>query len=551
MNVGEVIVKTLEDIGVETVFGGSGQSDSDLLFPLSRSKKIKTVIIRNEQGASFMACGYAMFSQKLGVCFSTAGPGAFNLFSGLAVALSDSLPVMSITPYSPKLFVGKGDLGETSGLNRTPDSQKMFEATTKKSLVITKPEQTCDMLEELLNVAFEGRPGPVNLHVDYKVLAEEVPNYRPIVLNVEPVVANEEKVVHFAESLANEINSGKKVLALLGYGCIRSGAEKELSELVEKFNIPFITTMDGKGVLPEDHRLSIGTTGISGDPGAKAAWKEADIILALGNSFAKWSTWMFNEEIFKNKLLYRINIDKNEISRFYQADNYLVSDIKPAVKEIVKVLNEKVNSTEKFNPKIDKYNDQIIEYDGDKIHPGILTQKISELLPENSIVLGDAGAHMLWLHAYLKLDKNQIYQNPGSFGPMAAHVNASIGVKSANPDRPVFAICGDGDYQMAGFELMTAIENKIPVIWIIFNNSEFNIIKMFQLLVKKDEVYNHFLNPDYKAYAEACGTLGFTVNKIEEFEPALDDALKSGKPAVINVFVDSEIYPPFVRYNEN
>jgi len=324
MNIGDVIVKTLEDIGVETVFGGSGQSDSDILFALKESKKIKTVIIRNEQGASFMACGYAMFSGKLGVCFSTAGPGVFNLFSGLAVAYSDSLPLLSITPYAPKEYRGKGDLGETTGLNRTPDSQTMFSATTKKSFMIEKPEQTCEVLEEALNLAFEGRPGPVNIHIDYKVMTEEVPNYRPIKINVEPVVALKKSVDDFAGALANLLNQKKKVVALLGYGCIRSRAEGEVLKFLEQFQIPFITTMDGKGLLPEDHPLSMGTTGISGDLGAKKIFKEADAVLAIGNSFAKWSTWMFNKTIFENKLLFRINIDKNEISRYYQADHYLV-----------------------------------------------------------------------------------------------------------------------------------------------------------------------------------------------------------------------------------
>ena len=202
MNIGEVIIKTLEDIGVDTVFGGSGQSDSDLLFALSKSNKIRTIIIRHEQAASFMACGYAMFSDKLGVCFSTAGPGAVNLISGLCVAYSDSLPVLSLTPYAPKEYRGKGDLGETSGQGRTPDSQRMFSAATKKSFMLEKPEQTCDILEEALNLAFEGRPGPVNIHFDYNITNSEVPDYREIKLNIEPVLPLQKSINQFADVLA-------------------------------------------------------------------------------------------------------------------------------------------------------------------------------------------------------------------------------------------------------------------------------------------------------------------------------------------------------------
>jgi len=154
------------------------------------------------------------------------------------------------------------------------------------------------------------------------------------------------------------------------------------------------------------------------------------------------------------------------------------------------------------------------------------------------------------LHAYLTLDKGRNYQNPGSFGPMAANVNASIGVKYANPDRPVIVACGDGDYQMAGFELMTAVQENVPVIWIIFNNSEFNIIKYFQLRSKDKEVFNHFMNPDYVKYAEACGAQGFRVTEIDQFEAAFTNALSLGKPALIDVIVDPDIYPPFAAFDD-
>lgn len=159
--------------------------------------------------------------------------------------------------------------------------------------------------------------------------------------------------------------------------------------------------------------------------------------------------------------------------------------------------------------------------------------------------MGDAGSHMLWLSCYLQLNKNQRYQNPGSFGPMASHTNGCLGVKCANPDKVVIAGVGDGCYQMAGFELMTAVQYNIPVIWIIFNNSEFNIIKKFLLNMYNDEAYMQFDNPDFVKYAESCGAKGYRVEKLEEFLPALQDAIALNKPCIIDVRVDSEVYPPF------
>lgn len=551
MNVGDLIVEYLECVGVDTVFGGSGQSNSAILFALSKSKKIKTVIPRHEQAASFMACGYAMYSDKPGVCFSTAGPGAINLLSGMAVAYSDSLPIISLPAYTPKDMRGKGDLGDTSGKNRTPDGQGLFSSVSKKSFVLEEPSQACDILEEAINLAFEGRPGPVNVHVDYSIFDEEVPNYRPLKSNIKPVLPKPDDIDKIASALYNASKSNKKILALVGYGCIRSHAEKDLLNLLEEFNIPFCSTMDGKGALPETHPLSIGTFGTSGDPGVKQFFKQADILIAFGNSFAKWNTWKFKDTLFDNKTLIHINIDSNEINKVYKAQYSVVSDAKPAITALhnkLKMIGMQKNT---YIPQKNKFHDKEIIQTGEKIHPAMLVKEISRLSPEKSIILGDAGGHMLWLHAYLSLDKGKNYQNPGSFGPMAANVNAALGVKYANQNRPVIVACGDGDYQMAGFELMTAVQNKIPVVWVIFNNAEYNIIKYFQLKTRKSEVFNSFLNPDFVKYAEACGAHGFRVEKIEEFEAAFIKALSLGKPAIIDVVVDPEVYPPFASFDED
>ncbi|MEL7600522.1 MAG: thiamine pyrophosphate-binding protein [Proteiniphilum sp.] len=550
MNVGDLIVDYLETIGVDTVFGGSGQSDSAFLFALSRTEKIKTVIPRHEQAASFMACGYAMYSDKLGVCFCTAGPGAVNLLSGMAVAYSDSLPLLSLPAYTPRAMRGKGDLGDTSGLNRTPDGQAIFSALTKKSFILEDPSKACDILEEAINLAFEGRPGPVNVHIDYSIYEEEVPNYRPLSFHVKPVLGAQEDLDKAAAALTNAINSGKKVMALVGYGTIRSHAEGDLLQMLEAFRIPFCTTMDAKGSLPETHPLCLGTFGTSGDPGVKKYFKESNLVLAIGNSFAKWNTWRFKDMLFENKELIHINIDSNEIDKVYKADYPVVSDAKPAIAALHAKMTAMGAGKLHSVMGTDQFRNVKLVQSSDKIHPAMLVREISRLSPEKSIILGDAGGHMLWLHAYLTLDKGRNYQNPGSFGPMAANVNASIGVKYANPDRPVIVACGDGDYQMAGLELMTAVQENVPVIWIIFNNSEFNIIKYFQLRSKNKEVFNHFLNPDYVKYAEACGAQGFRVTEIDQFEAAFTTALSLGKPALIDVIVDPEIYPPFAAFDE-
>jgi acetolactate synthase-1/2/3 large subunit len=545
MDVNQTVVNVLESIGIDHVFGGSGQVNASMLLALHDSKRIKTVIVRNEQAASFMACGYAMFSDKLGVCFATGGPGAFNLFSGLAVALSDSLPILGISGYTSAPDRGKGALNEATGLSRTPNSHQMFSATTKKAYIIEHPDQACDILEEAINIAFAGRPGPVHVQIPKNVTGATVHNFRDIKLDVKPVLPRPKKIKIFADRLAKAIADEEQMALLVGYGAIRSHAEKELLAFVNRFQVPFMTTMDAKGVLPEDHPLSLGVYGTAGDPGANKYFDGASLILALGNSFAQNATFGFKPDLYANKTLMHINIDPHEMGKVYEADYSMVSDIKPAIVGIVETLDPQVDAVEPKEIMKDKWYDTPADHTSNKVHPGELARLMSKLLPENSIVLGDAGSHMLWLNCYLNLTKNQRYQNPGSFGPMASHTNGAIGVKCAHPDKHVIAAVGDGCYLMAGFELLTAVQYEVPVIWVIFNNGEFNVIKKFLLNLYDQHAFMQFQNPDYAAYAQACDAEGYRVKRLEDFEPAFQKALQSNKPTLIEVAVESEVYPPF------
>jgi len=549
MNVSEAIVATLEYIGVDTVFAGSGQANADMLFALDASKKIHPVVSRNEQAACFGAVGYAMFSDKLGVCMGVGGPGAFNFFSGLAVAYSDSLPVLAVTAYVPDAYTGKGDLGETSGRYRTPDSRRMFAACTKGTFTIEDPAHACVVLEQAINLAFEGRPGPVHIDVPYDLLDAEVRNYRKIELNVRPVLAAEKKLRQFARVLDEALRNEQKVLLLLGHGVTRSHAEAEALAFVNRLQVPFITTMDGKGVLPEDHPLSMGMTGVSGDKSAHQVLREADIVLAIGNSFAKWSTFKFEESIYADKTLMHINIDPGEINRVYAADYAMASDAKPAIAGILSELDALQPPTATWKPIADKHCSQTIDYEEKQcMHPGAMVQVLSRNLPEKAILLGDAGSHMLWLAGYSLLNKGQNYQNPGVFGPMAVHVNAALGVQAANPDRRVICGCGDGDFQMSGFEMLTAVQHKIPVIWIVFHNGEFNSIKMMHMATfKGEEAFNMWPTPDFSAVGEACGIRSYRVTKVADFEVALKEALSLNEPVLIDAHVDT-VQPPYTMW---
>ncbi|MEW1636850.1 thiamine pyrophosphate-binding protein [Streptomyces sp. NPDC093801] len=547
MRVYEALVKGLEGIGVRAAFGGAGENAAGLMLALKHSRQIRPVITRHEQAASFMACGYAMYTDELGFCFATAGPGAFNLFSGLAVAMSDSYPVLAVSGYASRAWQGWGSLNETSGLNGTPDSRAMFAATTKKSFLLTDAADTCDVLEEAVNTAFEGRPGPVHIHVpeDLTHRGVEVTNYRDIRLEVRPVVPDPDRVEDIASMLAEALDQRKRVVALAGFGAVRSGAGAEVRRLVERFRIPLLTTLDGKGIVSEGHPLSMGVFADSGHPSAWKAFREADVVLCIGNSLNQHATFNYRQDLFADKVLVHVNISEAEFRKAYRPDYPLHSDARLAVAALNEALEEKVGEVPAADVAGRDYEARHIVHLTGRIHPGELAQTIGRMLPPQGVLLADAGAHLAWLGYYVELEEGQNFRKAGSFGPMAGHVNGAIGLKLAHPERTVVVGCGDGCYALSGFELMTAVEHEIPVIWVIFDDEEFKLIKLFQLTTYGETGLVEFRNPDFAAYARACGADGYRVETLDAFEQAFGAALASGRPTLIDARITRWAVPHY------
>ncbi len=551
MRVYEAIVKGLEGIGVTAAFGGAGENAAGLMIALKHSQQIRPVITRNEQAASFMACGYAMYTDQLGVCFATAGPGAFNLFSGLAVAMSDSYPVLAISGYASLAWEGRGSLNETSGVNRTPDSRAMFAATTKKSYLLTNIADTCDVLEQAVNLAFEGRPGPVHIHVPENLTHRgvEVENYRDIRLDVAPVLPDPGRVEEIAAVLADAITRSEPVVALVGFGAIRSGAGDLVRHFIERFQIPLLTTLDGKGIVPEGHPLCVGVFGDSGHSSAWKAFREARVVLCIGNALNQHATFNYHEGLFDGKVLIHVNISPTEIDKAYRADYALVSDARAAVTALTGALEAKVGEVKTAHVDAQDYEARPIPLDvtglSGLIHPGRLAQSIGKMLPPGAVLLADAGAHLAWLGYYVELEEGQNFRKAGEFGPMAGHVNGALGLKMAHPERTVVVGCGDGCYLMSGFELMTAVQYQIPVIWIIFDDEEFKLIKLYQIAAYHETGLVEFANPDFAAYARACGADGYRVDSLGDFEDAFAAALRSGRPTVIDAKITRWAVPHY------
>ncbi len=547
MKVYEAVVRGLEDAGVETAFGGNGENIASLMLALE-SSRIRPIMTRHEQAASFMACGYAMFTDRLGVCFATVGPGAFNLFTGLGVAMSDSYPVLAITGYVDRAWEGRGAVNDTSGRNGTPDSQAMFAATTKKSFLLTDIADTCAVVEEAVTIALSGRPGPVHLHVpqDLTYRGVDLEHYRDVRVDVAPVRPDEQRVAEIVDVLAAAMDAGRRVVLLAGFGAVRSHAEDAVQRFAERFSVPVLTTLDGKGIIAEGHRLAGGVFAESGHASAWKAFREADVVLAVGNSLNQHATFGLREDLFEDKVLIQVNIAGFEIGKHYTVDHGLVSDARLAIEAITAGLEARVGV--RPAPRLENRDHEartIPRLPGRGIHPGRLAQAIGRKLPADGVLLADAGAHLAWLGYYVDLERGQSFRKCGAFGPMAAHVNGAIGVKLAQPERTVVVGCGDGCYSMAGFELMTAVQNDVPVIWVIFDDHQYKLIKIYQVATYGRSALVDFDNPDFAAYATACGADGYRVETLEEFEDAFDKALGSGRPSVIDAQITRWAIPHY------
>jgi acetolactate synthase I/II/III large subunit len=398
-----------------------------------------------------------------------------------------------------------------------------------------------------VNTAFAGRPGPVHIAVpgEFNLPGHDVTNHRRIQRSVETVSPDPARVDEIAVMLANAFAKGKSVVALVGFGAIRSDANSAVKEFIERFQIPLLTTLDGKGIVSENHPLSVGVFCDSGHPSAWKAFMNADVVVAIGNAFNQHATFNYWEGLFDGRTLVHINISEREIDKVYKADYALVADAQLAVRAVTEALDAKTGPRAPAVVDGRDYESRIITPVPGAIHPARLAQIVGRLLPERGIVLADAGAHLTWLGYYLELESGQHFRKAGEFGPMAGYTNGAIGLQVAHPDRTIVVGCGDGCYSLSGFELMTAVEHELPVIWIIFNDGEFKLIKIYQMTEYFESGLVDFRNPDFAAYARACGAKGYSVSDEDEFEAAFKDALASGKPCVIDAKITRWAIPHF------
>jgi acetolactate synthase-1/2/3 large subunit len=547
------LVKYLEDRGVTHIFGLCGHTNIAVLNALTNSP-IKFVNTRHEQIASHAADGYARVKREPSVVLSHLGPGLTNAATGVANAALDSIPMVVIAGDVPSHYYGKHPHQEVN-LHADAAQWEIYRPFVKRAWRVDRPDLFPQILEKAFQLAASGRPGPVLISVPMDIFSMEVEVALFERLKAHTKVLQKPSIDdETADRILLSLTGADKPLLYVGGGIILADAAAELAELVEHLSLPVAHSLMGKGALPDDHPMTLGMTGFWGTQFTNDACLAADYLLGLGTSFkeADCSSWesgyTFN---FPGTKLIHIDIDPDEIGRNYPCEIGVVADLKNALR----VLNKAAKRLYPEGRKNDALRAQIAEHrivfakgnaaaqvsDQFPMRPERILAEVRELLPRDAIITTDVGWNKNGVGQQFPIFTPGSILTPGGFATMGFGAPAALGAKLAAPDRVVVSLVGDGGFGQNPALLTTAFEEDIAVIWVVMNNYAFGTIAGLQkahfgttlgtIFEKNGVPYS----PDYAAIARAYGIDGVKIQSAAEFKPALDAAIKSGKPCVIDV----------------
>jgi acetolactate synthase-1/2/3 large subunit len=554
----DVFLRYLKGERVRVVFGIPG----GLLFPffesVERDPDLALVVTKHEEGAAFMADGYARVSGELAVCAGTSGPGATNLLTGVACAFADGVAMLVLTGQAASHALGKGAAQETT--REDVDIVAMFRPVTKYSAMITSAESASQHLRRALRYALTGRPGPVHLNVPVDLWERPLTEdwfdprtYRPTTRTFDRTA------VQRATELLLE---AERPCLLVGSGVGIAGAQEHVLSLAEMLPARVATTPRAKGTFPEDHELSLGVLGFAGHREAQQTilGNEVDVLLTMGASLNETTTFNWNPALRPSRALIQLDIDPDKIGRNYPVDVPLVGDAQTITVELVYHVHRAIregrapastwNDADPMTRGHARYlAPELRRSDAVPLTPQRWRTELEEVLPDDAIVFSDIGGHMLFnIHDLCVRARQQFVLNLG-FGSMGHGTVAPIGAALARPQRPVFAIIGDACFTMNGMELITAAEYDVPVIWIVENNNMHGITWHGSKLLDQQGnrglgsiVYRRPL--DIAGLARAMGLAAWTVDAPGKLAPAVTEAMRLKAPAVVEVRVDGTIPPP-------
>jgi acetolactate synthase-1/2/3 large subunit len=537
MSGSQALVESLKREGVKVIFGIPGGAIMPVYDVLYDEKEIRHILMRHEQCAAHAADGYARVMRRPGVCMATSGPGATNLVTGIANAYMDSSPVIAITGQVATHMIGKDAFQEIDIIGITTP-------ITKYNYQVRRVEDIPRIVKEAFYIASTGRPGPVLIDVprDMQTGVAEVDfnvkiNIRGYKPNIEPHPLQVKKAVDIL------VNSERPII-LAGGGVHWSKAYEELLTLAELLMAPVATTFMGKGVIPENHPLSLGCIGMHGRIEANKSIMAADVILAVGVRFSDRSTGKVDEFCHDAKIIH-IDIDPSEIRKNVPVHLPIVADAKMALKAIIDELIRRGFKREKSEwiKRIEMLKKECEDSEPGKELTAVNAIKLlRKVLPENAIVATEVGQNQMWASLHFRVLKTGAFISSGGLGTMGFGFPASLGAKVAMPDVPVVDIAGDGSFLMTEQDLATSVVEDIPVIVMVLNNSSLGMVAQWQRLFFGKRYSHTDLRgvPDFAKLAEAFGARGVRVNSLNELEQVLREAIKSDVTVVIDVPIPKE-----------
>ena len=548
------ILRTLENLGIKDVFGLPGGAIMPFYDELMASTAIRHILVRHEQGAGHAAEGYASSSGKIGVAIATSGPGATNLVTAIADAYMDSVPLLAITGQVFSTSMGTDAFQEV-------DISGITMPITKHSFLVTRPEDVPATLAAAYHIATTGRPGPVLVDVTKDCQQKSAPFIWPPKVDLpgyRPVVKAHGKQVQAAAQLLVE---AERPVFYVGGGVIRANASEELFELAERVGAPLVTTLMARGAFPDSNKLNLGMPGMHGTVPAVLALQEADLVISLGARFDDRVTGKPSEFAPLAKIVH-VDIDPAEIGKIRAADVPIVGDAKAVIVDLSAAFAEASTSTTPdytdWWVRLDALKEQYpLGYtmpDDGLLSPQQIIERIGQLSGPEAIYASGVGQHQMWAAQFIKYERPNAWLNSGGAGTMGYGVPAAMGAKVANPERVVWAIDGDGCFQMTNQELATCTINNIPIKVAIINNSSLGMVRQWQTLFYDGRHSFTDLNtghgtamiPDFVKLADAYGCLAIRVTKQEEVDAAIQLALETNdRPVVIDFIVsrDAMVWP--------
>ena len=552
------LVRALEAHGVEYIFGLPGHGNMNILDAIYDSNQISFKLVRHEQAAAHIADGYARISGEVGVCCSSVGPGAANMIMGIATAYFTSSPILAISGGIITKQAGRGQLQETSRAE-TPTDQGYMQALqpfTKKVWDIQQPVRTGEIVRKAFAIAQADRPGPVAIEYPWDLQAEYVDE---VDIQVPEKYAYGRGVRADKTALqkaADYLCQADCPVIVAGNGAMIGEAGPEVVELAELIGAPVATSFVAKGIIPEDHPLSIGMVGWLGHPVAHEMIREhADIVFAIGYRFSDEATswWTEGRPYVKENRFIQLDIQQQELAKNYPVEVGLLGDAKASLRELIDLIRDRGG-----RPGYEKSSQWIFDVtrafhldlpDAEKtpMESMVIADRLRALLPRDSILSIDTGTHAHYFSAFYPIFGPRRFLNPGGWTPMGWGPAAILGAKLAAPDKVCVSISGDGGFLMVCQEIVTAVEWNVPVIWLVFNDQALRAIRDGQKEAYEGRIIGtEFTQPtDFAAMARSMGALGIRVTHVDELSGAIDQAISYNRPCVIDLQVDQEaIYPP-------